>query len=370
MNCDNGRSLQNAIDRFPNRRLRVEFKGTCVESVTIARNGVTLVGVGEEATVVGQVAVKSAIGVRLEGFTVRDTPAEDPVLDRDGDGVRVLASTGVEISGVEVINAGARGFSFERSSVDIRDSSTDGAKGIGFIAFAATVDVAGTFASRDSAVNGICIVAAASLFVLPNSTIVAERNPLGIIVEELAVMTVALGSQVVANDNFGDGIQVIGQGALLYASAAIEATNNGRYGIAVTLLSHFTAFGGSVIDVEVANNGAGGMIITSNSAVVAQGGFTVRDNGGFGILADNAVLGLAGVTSTDNPGGDVVAGFGSKVVFAGSSNIGTISCDPTVLVRGGQCDSAANGAAALEAVPADLLLPSSLRGSLGVSLSR
>ncbi len=366
VDCDLGRSLQRAVDRprAADDTLLIEFRGTCFEGVLIERDDVILRGLDESAKIVGQVGVKGASRVRLEDFIVSETPAESPVLDRDGDGIRVVASNRVIFDGITVTDAGGRGMSIEGSSIEIIDTSILRSRGINFIALGSWVVFTGHIVSEDSPINGFCIINAASVFVNPGSLIEVLRNPIGVFIEEQGVMTLAVGARISARENSGHGIMVIGQGALLYASSTIESRDNGWFGIAVVDLSHFTPFTASEPEVMLSGNGQGGLLVARNSVVVLQTGTTVLDNVGFGIVVEESNLWASGVVASgNNP--DVAYGWGAKVSLPGPNEFATtpVCMDPSALVRGGECASPPAGSSvvqtgpinAWEGIPAEVL---------------
>ena len=90
VDCDEGDSIQDAIDRAPAagaRRFEINVTGTCEERVVIRRDSVTIEG---DATIVGTVLLFQATGVWLIDVTITGP----------GDGVVVAGSNSVRLTGV------------------------------------------------------------------------------------------------------------------------------------------------------------------------------------------------------------------------------------------------------------------------------
>ena len=158
----------------------------------------------------------------------------------------------------------------------------------------------------------------------------------------LLFLWVSFGGTINVSGNPVNGLSVNSKGGLdLDAGSALNAYNNGD-GVVLQEASVMTVFntpqfsgapGFSVINAH--NNAATGVRILSGSilTVVNQAKVVATDNGESGLLADNGVgLTLVNSTLTGNPR-DLQLTFGTRADVR-TMEIGTFSCDATVLVRG------------------------------------
>ncbi len=333
--------LQRTLDqRTEGVTLIVEFTGTCEGSLKIRRDDVILRGGDETAILRGQLATLGVSRVKLEGFTVRDTPAESPIFDRDGDGILVESSQLVELFNMQVINTGARGINIQNnSSAFVRDTHVTGARGIGLVGVASSITLQGHVTANDGLGNGICVFNAGTIFTRPGALVEADRNQIGVLIESQGAITLADNSTISAKENSIHGYYNAAQGAFTLANAKAEAIDNAFWGIITQGVSHIEPLLGSNPVLEITGNGAGGIAILRDSNVMLTPGSTISDNGGFGVVVDEGTLWVnGGVEMTGNAGFDLAMIFGARVTLNGSNEIGSPPvCDGSQMLRGAEC---------------------------------
>jgi len=336
INCDQGRSLQRTIDRLRIvNPLVIEFSGVCEENILVARDDLTVRGVDEGATVKGHFDVQGASRIRLEDFTIRDSVSEDRILDREGDGLRIVSGMKVSVDDVTVINAGSRGISVEGSSVEFRNTIVLDSLGINVVWIGSTIVVYEHFVSRGSQVNGIVVFNATDIFVRPGALLESDENPGGLAIQAQSSLTLGVDAKISVKNNLSHGLLLIGEGTLLYSSAAIEARGNGGFGIGIADLSHLSPFGGSIVELDLSENVFGGVAVVRRSVARFQDGTVIENNVGSGIVVDDSSLLIGGIVSRGNGGGDALFFFGSHISAVTPNDIATpVICDDTVLLRG------------------------------------
>jgi hypothetical protein len=304
VDCDAGQSVADALISPGGPRccgpLTVEFKGTCVEDLTIARDDVTVEGVDEDAAIVGTVYIEGASRVTLVGFTIRDS---------DGNGLHVRGAAAVTLDKMVVRDNFANGlFLWHGSSARIIDSS--------FLR---------------NGFDGISVWGNSS--VTPSGTIEANENGrVGVLVSTGSGMQ-GSGSVVVANDNV--------YGLVAQVAASVQGgsltTNGNLVGI---YLTH-----GTMDSALEASGNSYGAVVQRESDFFMWGGW-ITDSGAIAAYVDGSSIGLWH-TNVD----EILLIFGSKASFDGGNTIGYVACDGTVLTRGdASCSKAVD---ASQSVPFD-----------------
>jgi hypothetical protein len=169
--------------------------------------------------------------------------------------------------------------------------------------------------------SGLLIASSASVLVLFGATVEAQNNQVhGIALFASAALNASDGVTVRAKGNAQDGIHV---------------AQNTTFGV--------TIFFGLVPlpqMVEASNNGGHGLSVSVGASLAVDSTIlTSRHNSGAGLFVDDGstatLVGTPGtpVTLTENGGNDVILSFGSRATLVGNT-IGTLTCDPTVLIRG------------------------------------
>jgi hypothetical protein len=311
VNCDvPGQTIAKALKTAqPGDTIRV--RGTCKETVTITTDRLTLHGM-DNATIQGPgggpsgevseglLNVVGAQGVEIRSITVQDSPV---------DGINGRQGAAFVVRDTRVLQSGNTG-------IEVNETST--------VRFLGTCEV------RGSSSEGILIFNGSSARFLAD-LVHTTHNTWGILV--LGHSSMALDgniSTILAEENTIDGVVVADNSDLRLDGGQITSTRNGRRGLTIGG-ANLTLFAGTIL---LANNPTGLFMIDAGTmAVFPTGHLTIQGNTTAGLTADNGstVRIVEGATITDN-GTDVVLLFGSRGIFNG--NIGTITCDETVLLRG------------------------------------
>ena len=348
IDCARGDSINQALADKADK-LMIEIDGTCQEDVVIARDDVTLLGLGSNATVVAQnnqaIYIDRSSRVTLENLTV--TGSTNP--DITGAGIFVFQSSGVVILNVQA-EGNWEGMRTYGSSIRIVDSDfCNNSRGGLHLANGSSVIVDGEEISASG--NG------ASGLLLSESALRSPWPP---------------GPRVLANDNGSDGVIIQG-GATLFMGGPLEAKRNGWIGVRMVAGILDSQWGLDVSDndvgvyaggpnaevnvrgenTSVSNNTVGlyadegayigfnGILVqNSGAAVTAEGTGRVylssadcHDNGS-GVVVHGGTAYIWASTIQNNTNGDVNLSFGARVSFAGANTVGVVSCDATVLVEG------------------------------------
>ena len=349
VDCNRGDSINQALaDKADG--LIIEIQGTCQEDVVVARDDVTLLGLGSDPTVIAQannaIWIDRASRVTLENLTVTGSTNPDPT----GAGIFVFQSSGVVISNVQA-EGNREGMRTYASTLRIVDSEFCGnSRGGLYIA------------------NGSSVIA-------DGEEIAASQNGyFGLLLSESALRSPwPPGPRVLANDNGSDGV-IIQAGATLLMGGRLEAKRNGwngvrmvagkldsQYGLDVSDNEFGVQTGGPNAEVAVAGGenasvsgntvglyaGEGGYIffngiLTGNTgaAVTAEGTGRVAlsstdcQGNGSGLNVHGGTAWIQESTIANNTNGDVDLSFGSRVTFDVGNTVGVVSCDDTVLVEG------------------------------------
>ena len=138
--------------------------------------------------------------------------------------------------------------------------------------------------------------------------------------------------------NLGGGI-ALGDSVLnVFASTTTIAVTNSPFGIIVRPGTIVSPFGFGTFTIE---NNVVGLDFRLGGGAIFRGGLNVRNNGTGVRTADGAGV-LWFISIPPNPssitgnGTDVELSFGARATFDGVA-VGTITCDPTVLIRGASC---------------------------------
>ena len=351
VDCNRGDSINQALaDKADG--LIIEIQGTCQEDVVVARDDVTLLGLGSDPTVVAlannAIWIDRASRVTLENLTVTGSTNPDPT----GAGIFVFQSSGVVISNVQA-EGNWEGMRTYGSTLRIVDSEFCGnSRGGLYLA------------------NGSGVIA-------DGEEIRASGNgSYGLLLSEAALRSPwPTGGRLVTNDNPFAGVVLQG-GAALLMGGPLEAKRNGAgvrviegrlsatYGLDASDCNIGVLAAGPNADVDVASlaggadasvagntvglyAGEGGNIsfngiLTGNTgaAVTAEGTGRVAlsstdcQGNGSGLNVHGGTAWIQESTIANNTNGDVDLSFGSRVTFDVGNTVGVVSCDDTVLVEG------------------------------------
>jgi len=339
VNCDRGQNIAQVLARAePGDTIRVT--GTCFERVSIKTDRITLDGQGaatldggggpiEEFD--GVVTIDGASGVTIQGFTVQNGPGEG-ILGTHGAAFSVRNTT-VQDNGFTGVAVG------QGSTAELTDCSIlrNGGPGMDVYTQSSAV-LKGSIRTNDNLTSGADINGT-SIIEIRGAQVEASRNGgFGLIAgsnSQLAVFGFA-GSQgstftIDANGQAGIGL---GSSILNVFSESTIAITNSPVGILVAASKIVSPFGVGRFVIE---NNVVGLDLFLDGTALLVGGLTVRNNG-TGVRGDGAGV-LTFISIPPNPsaitgnGVDVDLRFGARVTFDGV-DVGTITCDSTVLSRG------------------------------------
>jgi len=339
VNCDRGQNIAEVLARaHPGDTIRVT--GTCVERVSIKTDRITLDGQGAAtldggggptSEFDGVVTIDGASGVTIQGFTVQNGPGEG-ILGTHGAAFSVRNTT-VQDNGFTGVAVG------QGSTAELTDCSIlrNGGPGMDVYTQSSAV-LKGAIRTNDNLQNG-ATVNGTSILEIRGAQVEASRNgTFGLIAgsnSQLAVFGFA-GSQgstftIDANGQAGIGL---GSSILNVFSESTIAITNSPVGILVAASKIVSPFGVGRFVIE---NNVVGLDLFLDGTALLVGGLTVRNNG-TGVRGDGAGV-LTFISIPPNPsaitgnGVDVDLRFGARATFDGV-DVGTITCDSTVLSRG------------------------------------
>jgi hypothetical protein len=338
VNCDRGEEIARALARAePGDTIRVT--GTCVERVSIKTDRITLDGQGAAtldggggptSEFDGVVTIDGASGVTIQGFTVQNGPGEG-ILGTHGAAFSVRNTTVQDNGSTGVVVA-------EGSTAELTDCSIlRNDAGIDVFTQSSAV-LKGAIRTNDNLLNG-ATVNGTSIIEIRGAQVEASRNGgEGLAAgsnSQLAVFGFAgsQGSTFTIDANGGGGI-LLGDSILNVFSESTIAITNSPLGILCGAGKIISPFGVARFVIE---NNVVGLDFGLDGTALLVGGLTVRNNG-TGVRGDGAGV-LTFISIPSNPsaitgnGVDVDLRFGARATIEGV-DVGTITCDSTVLSRG------------------------------------
>ena len=338
VNCDRGQNIAEVLARAePGDTIRVT--GTCFERVSIKTDRITLDGQGAAtldggggppAEFDGVVTIDGASGVTIQGFTVQNGPGEG-ILGTHGAAFSVRNTTVQDNGSTGVVVA-------EGSTAELTDCSIlRNDAGIDVFTQSSAV-LKGSIRTNDNLTNG-ATVNGTSIIEIRGAQVEASRNGgEGLAAgsnSQLAVFGFAgsQGSTFTIDANGGGGI-LLGDSILNVFSESTITITNSPLGILCGAGKIISPFGVGTFVIE--NNGVG-LDFGLDGTALLVGGLTVRNNG-TGVRGDGAGV-LTFISIPSNPsaitgnGVDVDLRFGARATIEGVE-VGTITCDSTVLSRG------------------------------------
>ncbi|HEX4954590.1 MAG TPA: hypothetical protein VF017_14455 [Thermoanaerobaculia bacterium] len=306
VDCGRGETLTRALER-PATSLQISFRGTCNEDLLIERGRVTLTGLDASAVIEGSVTVSGAGNVVLESFSVRNSA---------GNCIVALRSSSAELRNISVAQCGANGIIAAGSSL---------------------IFLRGTVSAAACAGAGLAATNSSNTTLAAGAAVTLTGNGIGWLIQVSGSSTMNRTATLQAAANLGPGIVLASGGNLsLNGINTLNLTGNGGPGAVLTDSATLVAVQDSGVTVNLSGNGGAGLQAERTSVVDLLGNSTISsDNAGPGLDIDDGTLRLGDLTATDNGGSDVSLAFGSRATFAGGSyNVGTVTCEPTVLVRG------------------------------------
>jgi len=337
VNCDRGENIAEVLARAePGDTIRVT--GTCFERVSIKTDRITLDGQGAAtldggggpaSEFDGVVTIDGASGVTIQGFTVQNGP---------GEGILGTHGAAFSVRNTTVQDNGFTGVAVaEGSTAELTDCSIL-RNGLGIDVYTQSSAVLkGSIRTNDNLTSGADINGT-SIIEVRGAQVEASRNGgFGLFAgsnSQLAVFgfDVSRGSTFTIDAN-GQGGIALGDSILNVFESATIAITNSPLGMFVRAGKIASPAGTFVIE----NNGVG-LDFSMDGSATFRGGLTVRNNGTGVPTTDGAgVLWFISIPSNPSAitgnGVDVDLQFGARATFDGV-DVGTITCDSTVLSRG------------------------------------
>lgn len=280
VNCDEGDSLQTAIDSGAGsaKLLEIDLLGTCYEDVEINRDRISIIG-DDDTTIVGQIRSTSSDGIQFENLTItgpghglvigggRVSLSNSSISGNDGHGISVFQNGTLTLYDCDVEGNGRNGILLNDAATRIRltDVAHNGENGI-FVTNGAALRFFGGSVNFHENGSGIRVINNSSIDL--GASHVGMSNPHGIEMD--------LGSTGLIGDSFMNANAEMG--IFLGANSAVEVSGggiewNGRYGAWVR--SHSTL---RLIDAGVRYNVHHGVVVSTDAALFASGSTRIENN--------------------------------------------------------------------------------------------
>ena len=352
--CDLGQSLRYVLILRARAGDRVRVHGSCNERIEITQDRLTLEGV-DGGAIDGAglepgapefnplVVIEGAQGVVLENLTIRNSSAEG-LIARSGAAVTMRNVTATANANLGMLIDNAR-VEMDNSTVSGNGSGLDAINNSSLV-FTGAIDLTQNGALGLGSANGTALE-------LRGAQVDASGNgAFGAVIEGATLglfnFGVSQGSSLTADDNGMFGIVVTAGGLIdiiapppFYNSGinVISASGNGTAGMYVLGQSTVESpFGAATLRFE---DNPVGVQVDTNSSMLIVGGMQISGNADVGLLADGAgsvtiIPPEADPTAVPSAitgnGTDVRLSFGTRATIAAA--VGSIVCDPSVLVRG------------------------------------
>jgi len=367
VNCDAGESLSSAV-ADAQEGASISVSGTCNELLVITQDNITLDGAGTDAvnraTITGQGLFPPASVITANG--IRGLHLKGLNIERGLHGISAKGAASINVENVSIRQNIVMGVLMsEKSLLVIKDSRvlSNGVTGLEIDGNSA-VSATGHVNVSDNNVFGFDILGNSSL-TMSDADIKANRNTIGI---QIGIGSSAFikdaNTTVETNENHSIGTTIVSGGTLFIFEGSLMANNNGLRGISAftnsnidldrsgsitaignaedgisledTIVNMFTMAGAAEPRLDVRDNGRYGVVALLNSRFdMSFGELTVMNNGEAGFWADNgsAIRLLNATIKNNGDGSDLRLTFGARAEI-NASDIGTVRCDKTVLVRG------------------------------------
>lgn len=327
VNCSSGFTLDRALRRFRFvRQLDIVFRGVCTERLVIERDGVTLRGFDDTAQVRGGITIDGATRVQLSDFSITGDP-DDAV----GIGVEAVRGAAVQVSSLVVEDLARRGVVIESSVAELRDVTVRSSGNAGIAYLSSSGKLEGAITADDNVIG--LFVSLGSSLAAANAEMSFDGNQVAAAIQLNSSIEHSSGRLVVTNSFFG--LLLAGQGSYAHADE-ILAEDNLFFGVFVDELSNLTPLIGAPGDgprITSRRNGIGVLVERSAQVLLAPG--TVLENNDVGLQVYNSHVVASGSTITGNADVDGKFLFSSRVTFRDDpSQLGTLSCEPSVLTEG------------------------------------
>ena len=344
--CDRGQTLSKTLRRAREHDT-IRFYGTCLESIVITTDNLTLRGVngatidGSQSPSEAVVLVDGARNLELADFTVQNGSDQGILATHQAQGT---------LSNLAAQYNGTVGLSVDRSHLEIVDVILDNNTTGGMDAYTSSTVVAkGRLSANNNGGDGLA-VNGKTFFELRGANVTASHNAgsgVSIINDsrlQIFSFPEAQGSSINADSNGFAGIGILGSelgvvGSQFFGSGAnvISASNNSIFG--------FFAPAGAILSPHatakfVAQGNGVGMLLEDGASALIVGGLDLTRNGA-GLSAQGAgTVNLVSVSPNksrvNDNGIDFDLGFGTRLTSV-RVEFTSISCDATVLIRGAVC---------------------------------
>jgi len=257
VDCDKGQSIQNALEKGQSNAepLVINVRGTCDESVTIARDDVTLLGIGENAGISSttdiSVSIEGGQRIRIENLTLS---GPDIPLSVDSAYVTLVNVTveGSNDNGIDAVDG---------AHINIEESRI-----------------------RNNGLDGIIIEKGGTLDLY--NTVVSGNGRAGVGLSKNS-------SSVITNSEISGNLTGPGVSISENSTAKFEGTTvisgNGANGI--NILSH--SFANVFSPTVISGNGQNGLFLALDSGSEIIGPVTIGDNANAAVYCNDAESSIA-----------------------------------------------------------------------------
>lgn len=325
VDCDAQQTLASALADKSGADLNIVFSGTCKEYVYISRDGVALRGKDATATIGGAIEMTAAKRILLENLTCRDNTQLEGCIN-------ALLGSSVTLHNIHIFNSSVRGLLVFNSAALIDGLTIDKTVSTSILIRGSHARIEGDL-TMSNTIEGCLVVDSASNVFSKSATINARDCLAGILVQSNSSFEGPFGTLNLNHNTFA-GLALITHGTFSYGGSVI-AKNNVQAGLFVDEGSVYSPFS-NLVDTStltLENNGYANVYATRGSIVELA---NVASNTGatFGVWADTATLRIGHTKISGNKTADIRLQFGSNATFLAGSNIGTLSCDGSQLIRG------------------------------------
>ena len=280
VNCDEGDSLQKAIDAGAGsaKAIEIEVYGTCEEDIRIYRDGVSIVGDGA-ATIDGDARLYNADRTTFEylnltgsggGLTVVNSRARLQsvnVFDNARHGIAVSQNGTLVCITCRIEHNTEDGVVLNNGMARLRSNSIiehNGGNGI-MVTNNGFLELDGGSVT-DNGVHGVQATVNSALSI--DGSNVSNNNAYGVLLD-LASSGTILNTTI--QDNSGEGVEAVANSAVTISGGSIAS--NGHHG--VSLIFHSTA---RLADVPIFNNNGSGAYLDLDSGLMIDPGTYIPPN--------------------------------------------------------------------------------------------
>lgn len=324
VDCDARQTLAAALADRSSADLNIVFSGTCKEYIYLQRDGVAIRGKDSTAAILGGIEITAARRVLLENFTCRDNTQLEYCIG-------ALYGASVTLHNIKVLNSSVRGVLIYNAVALIDGLTVDKTISTSILIRGSAVRLEGELTFGHTVEGCLVIDNVASVF-SKSGVFTARDCAAGVLLQGNSNFHAPFATFTLNHNSFA-GLMLLTQGTFSYGGT-IVARNNTQAGIFVDDGSSFSPFtnivGSSALTLE--NNGRAGVFVRASYAELAN----VSANSGstYGVFVEDGRLKISRSTIAENSKADVRLEFGAHAAFFDGTNVGTVSCDGTQLLRG------------------------------------